>query len=103
MVSLILFNKKKLRVYEKLTLEYESVKSHKHGGTKTKIKSETVVKNRSKPVKSNIRCYSFRGNNHKNINCVQAKDPLCSHYNRYGHKSFEYIISKHTNVRNGQP
>lgn len=44
--------------------------------TMPKRKSETELKNKSKLVKSNIRCYKCGCNNHKIINCInKGKDP----------------------------
>lgn len=55
--SIIKF-KQKLRIYEKLRLEYDSVKSYKHEGTKSKSRPESEAKNKNNPVKPNMHCYN---------------------------------------------
>lgn len=70
----------------KLRKVSENVKPHK---------PEVEFKLKSKPVKSDERCYNFGGNNNKGFNYKNnAKGPLCFRCNIYVPKSFEYNKTK---------
>lgn len=86
------FNQK-LKIYEKLRIDYDNVKSDVD--FRPRMKPEVDFKNKSRPTKSDIHCYNCGDRHHKSSQCRNKdKSPPCFACNLYGHKSFEWDKTK---------
>lgn len=63
--------KQKLKIYEKLRFYSKNVK--REVDARPKRKPEVEFKNKSKPVKSDIRCYNYCNKSHKSIDCTNRE------------------------------